>query len=152
MAATGQDSEPDAEALFEAVHAVMHRFRALQYRAQREDDAALTHLDGKVLGFFARHPGATQKDLAGHSGRDKGQLARLIAGLRERGLLDGRADDADRRSTRLELSAAGRAALRAAMRRGRRIGQQGLAALSAAERQQLAALLRKLHDALAAAE
>jgi len=38
------------------------------------------------------------------------------------------------------------------MRRGRRIGQQGLAALSAAERQQLAALLRKLHDALAAAE
>jgi hypothetical protein len=35
-------------------------------------------MEGKVLGFFARHPGATQRDLAQHSGRDKAQLARLI--------------------------------------------------------------------------
>lgn len=142
------DAGPDADALFETVHAVMHRFRALQYRARRDDAAALTHMDGKVLGFFGRHPGATQKDLAEHSGRDKGQLARLIAGLRERGLLDARADDGDRRSIRLQLTAAGRAELQAARRRGRRIGQRGLAALSAAEQRQLAALLRKLHDAL----
>jgi hypothetical protein len=34
-------------------------------------------MEGKVLGFFARHPGATQRDLAQHSGRDKAAVATL---------------------------------------------------------------------------
>jgi len=61
----------------------------------------------KALGFFARHPGATQSDLVTHSGRDKAQVARLIRSLREGGLLEATPDELDRRSTRLSLSASG---------------------------------------------
>jgi DNA-binding MarR family transcriptional regulator len=49
-------------------------------------------MEGKVLGYFCRHPGNTQSDLAQHSGRDKAQLTRLIARLKEAGLLEARAD------------------------------------------------------------
>ncbi len=39
------------------------------------------------------------------------QLARLIKGLRDRGLLDGEADPSDRRNTRLTLTDAGQAVI-----------------------------------------
>ena len=90
--------------VLELVHAVMHDYRSLQYRALRDGPHDITHMDSKVLAFFGRHPGATQSDLAQHSGRDKAQLARLIKGLREQGLLDGVADAADRRNLRLTLT------------------------------------------------
>jgi DNA-binding MarR family transcriptional regulator len=106
------------ELVFEAIHDVMHLYRARQYRALRDAGHELTHMDAKVLGYFARHPGATQSDLAAHSGRDKAQLARLIRGLRDKGLLEARADDADRRSTRLDLTAQGRALSGKLHRRG----------------------------------
>jgi DNA-binding MarR family transcriptional regulator len=135
--------EPDDDVL-EAVHAVMHLFRSRQYRALRDGLQDLTHMDGKVLGFFARHPGATQSELSAHSGRDKGQLARLIAGLKERGLLEARADEADRRSLRLHLTADGRAVQQALRRRRQRLADAAVDGLSAAERHQLLALLARV--------
>ena len=122
----------------------MHRYRAEQYRAMRGSPNDLTHMDGKVLGYFARHPGATQKDLAAHSGRDKGQLARLIAGLKERGLLDARADEADRRNICLHLTAEGRSMQQALQRRARKLSEQAVESLEPAERRQMVALLTKL--------
>src|SRR5215469_14992448 len=83
--------------VLELIHTVMHQYRARQYRLLKEGPHDITHMDGKVLGFFNRHPGATQSDLAQHSGRDKAQLARLIKGLRERELLRAEADEHDRR-------------------------------------------------------
>jgi DNA-binding MarR family transcriptional regulator len=76
-------------------------------------------MEGKVLGFFARHPGATQRDLAQHSGRDKAQLARLIKSLRERGLLLAEEDGSDRRQVCLRLSDAGQAVQDTLQQRGR---------------------------------
>ncbi|MBL8348945.1 MAG: MarR family transcriptional regulator [Burkholderiaceae bacterium] len=136
--------------VLEAVHAVMHLFRARQYRALRERGEALTHMDGKVLGFFARHPGATQRELALHSGRDKGQLARLIAGLKDRGLLQGQADDADRRSVRLQLTATGRAVQQQLQGQRRRLAEAAVAGLSADERRALHALLERVRANLEA--
>ncbi|MCQ4249091.1 MarR family winged helix-turn-helix transcriptional regulator [Stutzerimonas stutzeri] len=99
----------EAEAVFESIHSLMHLYRAQQYRALRDGPYALTHMENKVLGFFARQPGATLSDLVQHSGRDKAQLARLIKGLRDKGLLEGEADASDRRSVRLRLTEAARA-------------------------------------------
>lgn len=130
--------------VMECVHAVMHLFRAQQYRVLRGGAQELTHMDSKVLGFFARHPGGTQSDLAAHSGRDKGQLARLIGGLKERGLLQAQADETDRRTVRLSLTPQGRAAQQALQRQGRRVANAAVAGLSAEERAQLAALLRRV--------
>ena len=135
---------PSAEDVFEAVHSVMHRYRSEQYLALRGTPDALTHMDGKVLGYFARHPGDTQKDLATHTGRDKGQLARLIGGLRDRGLLDARADEADRRNVKLQLTAEGRRVQQALHRRARKLSEKALASLDAEERRQLVELLRKV--------
>ncbi|MEO8059381.1 MAG: MarR family transcriptional regulator [Burkholderiales bacterium] len=130
--------------VLELVHTVMHRYRTQQYRFLRDGPHDITHMDGKVLGFFARHPGATQKDLALHSGRDKAQLARLIKGLRDRGLLAAEADEADRRNVRLSLTADGRAVQRSLQQQARKLSAAAVAGLSAAEQQQLLLLLRRV--------
>lgn len=130
--------------VFESIHALMHLFRAEQYRVLRGGAHDVTHMESKVLGFFARNPGATQSALAAHSGRDKGQLARLIAGLKARGLLSALADEADRRNVRLKLTVDGRTVQRTLQRQGRHVSERVVNGLSDAERSQLVALLNKV--------
>lgn len=86
----------------------MHLFRARQIRALRESGVELSHMEARVLSFFAGNPGATLSALMSHSGRDKGQLARVISGLRQRGLLDAQPDEHDRRNLRVYLTTAGK--------------------------------------------
>jgi len=140
---------PTDSDVLELVHRLMHEYRSLQYRQLRDGPHEITHMEGKVLWFFSRHPGATQKDLAQHSGRDKAQMARLIAGLRERGLLMAEVDEADRRNVKLSLSAAGQSVHRGLQQQGKRLSAKAVSGLSAAERQQLAALLQRVRDNLA---
>jgi DNA-binding MarR family transcriptional regulator len=135
---------PADEAVLELVHTVMHQFRSQQYRALEGAQDGLTHMEGKVLGFFARHAGATQSELAQHSGRDKAQLARLIKGLRERGLLSAEADDADRRNVRLQLTDEGQAMLRTLRLQGRKLEARAVEGLSADQRQRLIELLLRV--------
>jgi DNA-binding MarR family transcriptional regulator len=137
-------ADSDASAVFEAIHTLMHMYRARQFRALRGDAHELTHLEGKVLGYFARHPGATQSDLIAHSGRDKAQLARLVRGLRDKGLLEAAVDEEDRRSTRLHVTEQGKAVARSLHRAGERLAEAAVADLDAAERRQLLALLNKV--------
>lgn len=134
--------------LLELVHTVMHQVRSQQYQALRGEAHELTHMESKVLGYFGRHPGATQSDLVAHSGRDKAQLARLVKSLRERGLLDGEADAADRRNLRLALTGDGQALQRALQQRTRQVASRAVAGFSAAEREQLRGLLQRLRDNL----
>lgn len=130
--------------VLELVHAVMHLYRSQQYRVLRDGPHGITHMDSKVLGYFGRHPGATQSDLAQHSGRDKAQLARLIKGLRERGLLAAEADASDRRNLRLSLTAEGQAVQRALQQQARRLSTRAVAGLSATDQRQLLALLQQV--------
>jgi DNA-binding MarR family transcriptional regulator len=139
-----------SEDVFERIHTIMHLYRGQQYRALRGAEYELTHMENKVLGFFARHPGATQSDLVAHSGRDKAQLARLIRGLREHGLLDAQADVADRRSVRLMLTEQGRAVQDNLHQRGTELARVALAGMSEDERKVLAALLGKVRANLEA--
>ena len=138
------------DAVLELVHGVMHSVRSRQYQVLRHGPHDVTHMEAKVLGFFGLHPGATQSELAQHSGRDKAQLARLIKALRERGLLDGAEDAADRRSVSLSLTTAGRAVLATLQQQSKRLEASAVAGLSAAERQQLAQLLQRVQANLAA--
>jgi DNA-binding MarR family transcriptional regulator len=137
-----------ADEVVESVHAVMHRFRSLQFQALKEAAHDLSHMEAKALGFFAARPGATQSELVQHSGRDKGQVARLIAGLRERGLLEAGADAADKRSVRLQVSAAGKALQQQVRKQGQRVSAQAVSGLDEAECRQLLALLGKLRENL----
>ncbi len=135
--------------VLELVHRLMHDYRSLQYRLLRDGQHEITHMEGKVLWFFHRHPGATQKDLAQHSGRDKAQMARLIAGLRERGLIDAEIDEADRRNVKLSLSAQGLAMHRGLQQQAKRLGTKAVSGLSAPEKEQLLTLLRRVRQNLA---
>lgn len=139
-----QNSPAPAVEVLERVHAIMHLFRSAQQRGLRAGPHDLAHMEIKVLGFFARRPGATQSDLAAHSGRDKAQLARLVRGLRERGLLDATADADDKRSTRLTLSQAGQEMYAALHRHDGALAEAALAGLDEAERASLLALLGRV--------
>jgi len=135
--------------VFDAIHSIMHLYRSQQFRAFAGAEHELTHMESKVLRFFARQPGATLSDLVAHSGRDKAQLTRLIKGLRDRGLLDASADAADRRSTRLQLSEAGRALHERLHDIGAALSGVALDGLGEAERAQLYALLQRVRANLA---
>lgn len=137
-----------ASAVFEAIHEIMHLYRAQQYRALRDGPHDLTHMEAKVLGYFMRHPGTTQSDLTLHSGRDKAQLARLIKGLRERGLLQGELDAADRRNVRLQPTDQGLAIQRALRAQADALEAQAVTGLASEEKAQLLALLRRVQDNL----
>lgn len=111
--------------------------------------AGLAGAISQVLGFFARHAGATQRDLVEHSGRDKAQLARLIKGLREQGLLVAEPDPDDRRNQCLSLTAAGKDVQQTLKLQARRLSAKAVAGLDADERVQLSALLMRVRRNLA---
>lgn len=143
-------NQQGADEVFDAIHTLMHLYRAQQYRVLRDSAHELTHLEGKVLGFFARHPGAMAGDLAAHSGRDKAQVARLMAGLKERGLLEVQPDDTDRRRQPIHLTPTGQAVHDTVQREGRHVVKRSLAGLSEAERAQLLGLLQRVRANLEA--
>lgn len=142
---SGKASEED---ILELVHNVMHQYRWQQYQVLRDGPHDITHMESKVLGYFGRHVGATQSDLVLHSGRDKAQLARLIKGLRDRGLLSAESDENDRRNVRLSLTANGQSVQRALQQQAKRLSARAVAGMSAAERQQLLALMQRVSSNL----
>ena len=135
-------NQPDD--VLDLVHHVMHQYRSQQYQVLRDGPHDITHMESKVMHYFSHHPGATQSELAQHSGRDKAQLARLIKGLRERRLLDGEAGEEDRRSVRLQLTDEGRAVLRALQQQTRKVHARAVAGMSGEEQQRLVALLQRV--------
>ena len=139
---------PAEDSVLDLVHKVMHQYRAQQYRVLRDGPHDITHMDSKVLHYFGRHPGATQSDLAQHSGRDKAQLARLIKSLRDQGLLDGEPDANDRRNVRLSLTNAGLEVQNALRQQAQRLNDNALNGLDAAQRKQLMELLQQVSDNL----
>lgn len=144
--------KPSDDEVLELIHRVMHQYRSQQYQVLRDGPHAITHMESKVLHYYGHHPGATQNQLAQDSGRDKAQLARLIKGLREQGLLAGEADEADRRNVRLSLTADGRSVQGSLRQQARQLNAKAVAGMTAAEQQQLVALLQRVRDNLDAPE
>jgi len=128
----------------ETMHAIVHLYRSQQLKGLRNGPHELAQMEVRALGYFARHPGATQSDLVAHSGRDKAQVARIIRALREGGLLDSTQDEADRRSTRLTLSEAGKEVFEGLHRQNGALGAAAVAGLSDEERAVLSNLLARV--------
>lgn len=126
----------------------MHLYRSRQYRDVRGTPHELAHMEGKVLDFFARHPGASQSDLVTHSGRDKAQITRLIRSLRDKGLLEARTDENDRRSTLLQLTAEGKRIHKNLQAQGARLAALAVAGMDDAECRRLAELLARVKSNL----
>src|SRR4051812_7083089 len=86
------NQSPTADAVFDALHSVMHLYRSARTQAFRDEEQDVTHMETRVIGYFDHHPGSTLSDLVQHSGRDKAQLTRLIRGLRDKGYLEASED------------------------------------------------------------
>ena len=136
----GEESSGDA--LFDQMHEVMHLFRSRLREALRDEPDVLAAMEARALGFFARHDGAAQGDLVRHSGRDKGQVARLVRSLLDRGLLQ--RDAVAGRRGGLSLTAEGAALHRRLQLQRARLADELAGVLSADERARLGALLRRL--------
>jgi len=134
--------------VLEVIHDLMHLYRSQQHRMLRDAGQEVTHLETRVLGFFARHPGATLSALVAHAGRDKGQLARLVGGLRERGLLVARVDEADRRNQHLHLTDAGAEVQQGLRRHARKLSAAAVRGLGEEDKRELLALLARVRSNL----
>jgi DNA-binding MarR family transcriptional regulator len=145
-----QVSADTANDVFESIHSIMHIYRARQYQDLRDSPHEITHMEFKVLNFFARHPGATQSDLVMHSGRDKAQLARLIKGLGDKGLLEARVSESDRRSTCLQLSVDGKTVHKSLHRRGSQLSKVAVKGMNEQECGTLTSLLDRVRANLEA--
>ena len=143
---------PSSGELLELMHQLMHQVRAEHLRQIAGQEGGLTPLEAKVLGFFHRRPGATPSDLATHVGRDKGQLTRLISGLRDKGLLDALPDEQDRRSIRLHPSASAASLHRQAQRQRLALAERAMAGLSDAQRQTMLGCLQQMQANLGGSE
>ncbi|MGE9291708.1 MAG: MarR family winged helix-turn-helix transcriptional regulator [Puniceicoccales bacterium] len=139
----------DPEAVFEAIHSLVHAYRSAQYRVLRDGPYELSHMEGKMLNFFSRYPGATLSDLVGHTGRDKGQLARITKFLREQGLLIATKDSLDKRSVHLKLSDTGLIVHKALKKQLGEVSEAAVANLSGEERSQLISLLERVGENIA---
>jgi DNA-binding MarR family transcriptional regulator len=143
-------SKPSADSeIFETIHSITHLYRSQQFRSLREGPHELGPMEFRALRFIARHSACTQSDLVAHSGRDKGQVARLLRGLRDAGLVDADADPVDRRITRLSLSRQGQALFDEVHVQGEHLSELALAGLSAQERSSLQSLLQHVRENLA---
>ena len=136
-----------AENVFEQIHDVMFLFRMKVMQASRETSAGVAGMEFRALHFFERHPGATQQDLVRHSGRDKGQIARITKTLTARGLLC--RDPATPRASGLRLTDLGARLHQQFQLHRNRLAKECASVLTALEQAQLHELLQKLKESLA---
>ncbi|MFD8481786.1 MarR family winged helix-turn-helix transcriptional regulator [Kitasatospora sp. NPDC059673] len=101
-----------------------------------------------ILRYLATVDGARQRELADRVGYDPSAVVALLDDLQRLGLAERRADPADRRSRIVVLTDGGRELLRTTDGDSRRVTDDLLQPLDAADRATLLALLRRLADPL----
>ncbi|WP_298210830.1 MarR family transcriptional regulator [Acidovorax sp.] len=134
--------------VFEAMHDLMHAYRARMVRAMTAVHPELTFNEMRALNFIGRHPGATQKELVHRSRADKAQVARMLGLLQDKGWLERQPNAEDKRSRCLTLSTEG-AALYQALRAARQtLSASVLAGCDEATQAQLLVLLERVRSNL----
>jgi DNA-binding MarR family transcriptional regulator len=135
--------------VFEAMHDLLHVYRAHMVRTMAAIHPDLTLNEVRALMFVGRHPGATQRELVAHSGADKAQVARMVGMLQDKGWLESAPNAEDKRSRCLRLSAEG-VALQQALRDARRtVAASLLKGCDKAAQAQLLALLAQVRSHIA---
>ncbi len=144
MSTKSVESVPEAagDAVFEQMHEILFLFRSQLSQRLNKAGEDIPGMAWKVLAFYARHPGWTQMQLAEHSGRDKGQVARLVKQLCERGLLHRGGGTGGRRG--LALTEHGQVVYHRLQRQRAQLANKLTSALSPPEQMQLTRLLEKI--------
>ncbi len=122
------------------------RLYSQQFDRRARDEIGLSQAQCRLVGVLAAHEGdelLSQTELAQRLGLSAMAVGGLCDRMAAAGWIRRVPSPADRRVNRLQLEPRARKALAAAMRIGDDLTARSLAALSAAERNQLAALLGK---------
>jgi DNA-binding MarR family transcriptional regulator len=99
-----------------------------------------------VLSRLLARDGQCQNELAEATFRDRPNMSRIVSGLEERGLIRRRADDADRRRTRVQLTERGRELVMATAPVAARARDRIYADLEKEELKALRRALRKIEE------
>ena len=134
--------------VFEALHDLMHAYRARMVRAMTSVHPDLTFNEVRALNFIGRHPGATQKELVRHSGADKAQVARMLGLLQDKGWLERAPHAEDKRSRCLALSPEGSALYKALRESRQALAASALKNCDKNTQAQLLAQIQQLRESL----
>jgi MarR family transcriptional regulator for hemolysin len=129
---------------------VSRRYAAYFQRFARELELTLPQC--KVLGHLARNEGISQARLAELTDTDPMTLVRTLDRMQQDQWIERRPDPSDRRAHRLYLREAARPILNRMWKIADQCRQQAMAELSPDERDQLIALLERMHATLSALE
>ncbi|WP_196217961.1 MarR family winged helix-turn-helix transcriptional regulator [Streptomyces blattellae] len=99
-----------------------------------------------LLAVVAGEPGVEQRRAVSDSGLDRSTGTDVVARLVERGYLERRVHEDDRRRRRLWLSESGRALMDGLRLQAPRVGERLISALSPDERHQFIHLLQRILD------
>lgn len=141
-------TKPRSHDVFEAMHDLLHAYRARMVRAMASVHPGLTLNEVRALMFIGRHPGATQKELVSHSGADKAQVARMVGMLLDKGWLERQTNAEDKRSRCLTLSEQGQAVFQALRASRQALSASLLQGCDEATQAQLLALLAQVRSNL----
>lgn len=143
ISATALEDRSGAD-IADEIHAIRHLFKRQRYAGQQVGDHELTHMEARVIFFVSNQPGATQTDAVVHFGRDKAQVARLIASLKSADLIETRPDATDKRMQRMFLTARGARIAEDAKRERSRLAALAVQGFSAEEQATLTRLLGQI--------
>lgn len=130
------------------LHDVSQHIRyAFEARAR---SIGVTRPQYRVLLYLARHDGPTQSEIADALDVERITLGRMVDRMSEAGLIERRADPADRRVWRVHMLPAAEGMVEQLSRIGGAIEHEAMTHLTEAERLQLKQLLFKLRDGLKA--
>ncbi|WP_084004468.1 MarR family winged helix-turn-helix transcriptional regulator [Terasakiispira papahanaumokuakeensis] len=144
--------QPTPEAIFDAISFLNHEIRSRHYQVSREQGAGIAGMEFKALRFIATHAGATQRDLVERSGRDKGQVARVVDKLKKSELVQAVADEHDRRIARLQVTEKGQQLHHEFQRLNDEIARQATSTFTDEECGQLLRLLEQMNQNLRSSE
>jgi DNA-binding MarR family transcriptional regulator len=114
----------------------------------RVRDIGVTRPQWQVLTVLRRHEGINQGGLAEQIDVEPITVCRMVDRLQEAGLVERRADPADRRSWRLFLTARAQDLLDLLRPIADRLFDEALEGISADEREQLSSMLERIRDNL----
>ena len=148
-AAPGERGDPsprDRALLFAMVRLVDLTARPFQEGIGRRHRMGLS--EWRVLAALHGHPGSAAIEVAQRTGLDKMSVSRALASLEAAGRIVRRADPADGRRVLASLTPAGRALHRSLQGPARERERAVTGTLTAAERRQLLALVRRMTESV----
>lgn len=137
-----------SDEILELVSELSWTYRAEIRRLAALDEPQLAPFQNEVIGLLGRNPGATPNLLSELTGRDRGQITRLLVELEKMGLVGREKSPADGRSVILSLTTKGDSLFKGVLDKRAEMARIMLQQFDDAQQKALADMLSKLIESL----